>query len=355
MATAPARRSGTSGEWHAASGPSGEYENWTVDLSPYAGGEVEVAITYASDDLIQWSGVAVDDIVVSTGSGTTSFEADGDPLDGWVVPGAPDGSEPNPDDWIVTGADVALQITKVIEGSLARQPEIIEFLAGTFGRYPFSAAGGIVDDTHELHFALETQTRPIYSREFFTDSFSGEGVVVHELAHQWFGDSVSVANWQHIWLNEGFATYAEWLWADHDGSFSTQSSFDFYYGVFPEDDPFWSLRIGDPGAEDLFDLAVYLRGAMTLHELRLKVGDSVFFGILQTWVSAHAGGNVTIPEFIALAERLSGQELDAFFTTWLFTPGRPDLGAPLAAAARSGPAGGSEARSLPPPDPDRRR
>ena len=103
----------------------------------------------------------------------------------------------------------------------------------------------------------------------------------------------------------------------------------------------------------MFDLAVYLRGAMTLHELRLKVGDTAFFLILKTWASSHAGGNVTIPEFIALAERLSGQDLDAFFTTWLFTPGRPELGAPLASAARSGPPAGS--RPLPPLDTGRRR
>ena len=343
---------GTTGSWNAASGPSGDYEKWTIDLSPYAGSNVEVAISYASDDSIQWSGVAVDDIVVSTGAGTTSFEADGNPFDGWVVPGAPAGSAPNPNDWILTAAGVPLQITKVINGSLARQPEIIEFLAGTFGRYPFTASGGIVDDTHELHFALENQTRPIYSREFFTDPLNGDLVVVHELAHQWFGDSVAVADWRQIWLNEGFATYAEWLWTEHDGTIATQDWFDFYYYGTPEDDPFWTIRIGDPGKADMFDLAVYLRGAMTLHELRLKVGDTAFFSILKTWYSSHAGGNATIPEFTALAEQLSGQDLDAFFTTWLYTPGRPELGAPFAPALRSGPA---RSRPLPSPDTGLRR
>ena len=94
--TAPARPRARRVPGHAASGPSGDYEKWTVDLSPYAGSSVEVAISYASDDLVQWSGVAVDDVVVSTGAGTTSFEADGDPFDGWVVPGAPAGQRAQP-------------------------------------------------------------------------------------------------------------------------------------------------------------------------------------------------------------------------------------------------------------------
>jgi hypothetical protein len=94
---------GSTGEWWAASGSSDGYERWSVDLSAYAGGEVEVSISYASDDVVQAGGVFVDDIVVSTGEGTTSFEADGDTQDGWTVPGAPASSEPNPNDWAVSG------------------------------------------------------------------------------------------------------------------------------------------------------------------------------------------------------------------------------------------------------------
>jgi Peptidase family M1 domain/Peptidase M1 N-terminal domain len=326
---------GTSGHWWAVSGESGGYEQWSVDLSAYAGTSVEVSISYASDDLVQLPGAFVDDIVVSTGAGTTSFEDDGNTFDGWTVPGAPPGSEPNPNDWIVgTSADTPPPLGPVIDAAFARQPEIIAFESSIFGSYPFSAAGGIVDDLSGLGFALENQTRPIYSKGFFTDPFRADSVIVHELAHQWYGDSLTVAQWQHIWLNEGFATYAEWLWSEREGLGTVQENFDFFYDVvFPPDDPFWQVIIGDPGPDMLFDIAVYYRGAMTLQQLRLAVGDRAFFRILRTWATTRAGGNVTTDEFIALAEQISHQDLDALFETWLFTPGKPELSA--ASSARS--------------------
>ncbi|HEU4449230.1 MAG TPA: M1 family metallopeptidase [Gaiellaceae bacterium] len=327
---------GTTGSWHAVSGGSDGYEQWNVDLSAYAGKDVVVSISYASDDLIQRQGVFVDDVVVSTGEGSTSFEDDGDTLDGWTVPGAPDGSAPNENDWIVgTAADTPEPVGFQVEASFALQDDIIEFLANRFGSYPFSAAGGIVDDFNGLGFALENQTRPIYAVDFFFDPVSAEDVVVHELAHQWYGDSLTVAAWQHIWLNEGFATYAEWLWSEDVGRGTAQEIFDFFYSAIPEDDPFWAVTIGDPGPDLLFDFAVYARGAMTLHQLRLAVGDEDFFRILRRWATKYEGGNVTTDQFIALAEKVSGEELDELFQTWLFTDTRPESPSPVSAAARA--------------------
>jgi Peptidase family M1 domain/Peptidase M1 N-terminal domain/Immune inhibitor A peptidase M6 len=317
----------TGGEWWAASGASDGWEQWQVDLSAYAGSTVEVAITYASDESVQLAGAFVDDIVVSTGEGSTSFEEDGDTFDGWTVPGAPAGSPPNPNDWIAgTVADTPEPLGAAVQASFSRQPEIIDFLSGMFGRYPFSAAGGIVDDA-DIGFALENQTRPIYSWFFFLFPGLGDSVVVHELAHQWYGDSLAVARWQHIWLNEGFATYAEWLWAEREGLATVQEIFDDFYSI-PAEDPFWSLTIGDPGPDALFDGAVYDRGAMTLHQLRLVVGDGDFFRILRRWATSRRGGNVTTPQFIRLAERVFGQQLDALFNAWLFTPEKPALFGP---------------------------
>jgi hypothetical protein len=226
-------------------------------------------------------------------------------------------------DWIVGGTEDAPPTTgDVITGSLARQPEIIGFLSDIFGRYPWRSAGAIIDD-EPIGFALETQTRPVYDFGFFSDSVNGDSVVVHELAHQWVGDSLRVKRWQHIWLNEGFATYAEWLWAEHEGLDTPQAIADFFYNVIPEDDPFWQLTIGDPGPEGLFDFAVYARGAMTLQALRVAVGDADFFRILKVWTAWRAGRTTTTEKFIALAERISGEQLDELFETWLFTPGRP--------------------------------
>ena len=322
--------SGTSGAWWAATGARDGWEQWDVDLSAWAGKTVEVSISYASDDVVQRNGLFVDDIVSSTGAGTTSFEADGDVFDGWTVPGAPAGSQPNPNDWIVgTVADTPPNSGQIARGSFARQPEILAFEASNFGRYPFKAGGGIVDDLPGVGFALENQTRPVYAREFFTDSISADDVVVHELAHQWYGDNVALKRWQDVWLNEGFATYAEWLWSEREGLGTAQDNFDFWYGIFADDDPIWTLPIGDPGPDRLFDFAVYVRGAMTLHQLRLAVGDAAFFKTLQQWAKTRGGGNGTTPQFIRLAEKISGQDLDPLFQAWLFDPTKPFVPAPL--------------------------
>jgi aminopeptidase N len=222
---------------------------------------------------------------------------------------------------------------EIADGSLARQAEIIDFLAGQFGPYPFSSGGGIVDDADNLFFALEVQTRSIYPKDFFTNSVDGDFVVVHENAHQWYGDSVALAEWKHMWLNEGFATYAEWLWGEREGFGTTQEVFDFFYNEIPADDPFWEVVIGDPGIPNLFNGAVYVRGAMTLQALRNQVGDRDFFRILRAWATRKAGGNGTTGQFVALAERISGQQLDELFNTWLFTAGRPALSPAAAATA----------------------
>ena len=201
------------------------------------------------------------------------------------------------------------------EASLDLQAEMIAFLEETFGSYPFNSAGAIVDDD-SVGYALETQTRPVYSR------VAREGTVAHELGHQWFGNAVSPERWADIWLNEGWATYVEWLWSQDSGGDSAQASFDAIMEI-PADDPFWDLAIADPGPLGLFHGAVYDRGAATLHALRVKVGDGAFFAASQEWLTRYDDSTATTDDFQAVFEEVSGQDLSAFFDVWVRTPTKP--------------------------------
>jgi aminopeptidase N len=235
-----------------------------------------------------------------------------------------------------------------IDSSLAKQGEILDLLGDAFGPYPFRTVGGIVEGQDDLFFALETQTRPVYSKLFWLDGDgepqNGDGVVVHELAHQWYGDDVAVHRWQDIWLNEGFATYAEWLWAQHVGEGTPQQIFEATYDSIPEDDEFWTSVIADPGVERLFDNPVYVRGAMTLQVLRREVGSATFFRILREWHSTQSGGTGTTEEFIALAEEIAGRDLnEQVWDPWLFTAGKPPLTGTSAAKAQAGAAAANSA------------
>jgi aminopeptidase N len=204
----------------------------------------------------------------------------------------------------------------ITRASLALQPEMIDFFDDIYGPYPFTSFGAIVDDDEDAGYALETQTRPIYS------GAAHESTVAHELAHQWVGNSVTPTTWRDIWLNEGFATYSEWLWTHHQGGPSPQQRFEDVMSI-PASDEFWDVAPGDPGAADLFHPAVYDRGAATLQALRNRIGDADFSTLLRHWAVQNEDGNVSTRNLVALAERISGRQLDDFFDTWLYTPSKP--------------------------------
>ncbi|WP_353900611.1 M1 family metallopeptidase [Micromonospora harpali] len=207
------------------------------------------------------------------------------------------------------------------DASIARTVEVADYLEGVFGPYPFGSYGGVVVDDPGIRFALETQSRPVYSANFFRRG-ANSGVVAHELAHQWFGDSVSLARWSDIWLNEGFATYAEWLWLEHDGGRTVQQSFDGeYVGASAS---LWRTPPGRPGAANLFGDSVYQRGAMTVHALRTTVGDEAFFRIVRGWAADRRDGNGTTADFVAHAEQVSGRQLDGLFDAWLYGTEQPE-------------------------------
>ncbi|XXG08007.1 M1 family metallopeptidase [Micromonospora sp. SH-82] len=204
--------------------------------------------------------------------------------------------------------------------SIAATVRVADYLETLFGPYPVQAYGGVAIADHRIRYALETQSRPVYGPSFFAQGSNVE-VVVHELAHQWFGNSVALTRWSDIWLNEGFATYAEWLWREHDGGPRVQQTFDARYAeASPQ---LWSTPPGRPGPENLFSESVYQRGAMTVHALRLAVGDDAFFRILKTWAAEKRDANATTDEFVALAERISGKQLDDVFDPWLYGTRRP--------------------------------
>jgi aminopeptidase N len=213
------------------------------------------------------------------------------------------------------------------EASLERTSEILEWASGVFGPYPFEAMGGVAAPPDGIGFALENQTRPVYGAKFFSRG-SNPYVVVHENAHQWFGDSISVRDWRDIWLNEGFAAYAEWMWSEKVGEGTAQELFDYTYQHYRDNADFWQVKPGDPGVDNQFDAAVYDRGAMALHQLRIAMGEHDFDVLLKKWVGKHTYGNASVSEFLTLAHQIAGKDVGPLLASWLYLPSRPEVAAP---------------------------
>jgi aminopeptidase N len=203
---------------------------------------------------------------------------------------------------------------------LRRTPAIVAWLTRQFGPYPYSSTGGVMTWL-DTGFALENASRPTYP--FLGWGASARDVVVHELAHQWFGDAVSVHRWRDIWLNEGFASWVEWRYAEAHGGVPAQDRLLRRHRSTPARSSFWNLQIGRPGAQHLFAWPVYGRGAMTLQALRHRVGEADFNRLLRSWVRLHRGGTASGAQFERLAEQVSGKQLDGFFDAWLRTSGKP--------------------------------
>src|SRR5512132_2350982 len=201
---------------------------------------------------------------------------------------------------------------------LGKLPAIVRFYSSIYGPYPFDAVGAVVDDAKNVGYALETQTKPVF------DEPPDEATLAHELSHMWYGDSVTLRRWPDIWLHEGFATWSEWIWSEHQGNKSAHHIFKTLYNTPAQDTAFWTPPPANPGTPVfMFNGTIYNRGAMTLQALREKIGDEAFFRILRAWAAEHRYGNVTTAQFIALAERVSGRDLRHFFSVWLYQPEKP--------------------------------
>lgn len=218
-------------------------------------------------------------------------------------------------------------LAEVAIADTERLPDVLAFLTERFGPYPFEAYGHLVVD-FPFGGALETQTLSVFG----SDTVSGPGafgiddsvssIVVHELAHQWFGNHVGLADWGDIWLNEGFATYIEWLWVEHDVGVPVD---DIATALIDQAGDLLDLPPGSPEPAEIFDVSVYYRGALTLHALRLEVGDDTFFATMRAWVDRFGGSTATTEDFVALASEQAGRDLTALFETWLLAPGLPAL------------------------------
>ena len=199
---------------------------------------------------------------------------------------------------------------------------MFEAFTDLFGPYPYDTYGYLALWDPQFAFALETQTLSIFMNR---RAWEKEYIHVHELAHQWFGNYITVDNWSEIWLNEGFATYSEYLYKE-----ATSPTYDIYAGMRDLEaqrgsSDWYGVLPGDPGPEDLFATAVYYRGALTLHALRMTIGDDAFFTSVRKYVDDFGGKSVTTADFVQVVESVSGADLEDFFDSWLFGTPMPDL------------------------------
>jgi aminopeptidase N len=199
-----------------------------------------------------------------------------------------------------------------------RQPQMVGLFAEVFGDYPFDSYVVVVTDD-QLEIPLEAQGVSIFGANHVDGQRSWERLVAHELAHQWFGNSLTIGRWQDIWLHEGFACYAEWLWSEHVGEGTADELARRHHRRLAELDQ--DLVVADPGPDLMFDDRLYKRGALTLHALRLVLGDDGFFGMLREWVARHRFGTVTTAQF---TEHVSGYaNVTELLRQWLWMPELP--------------------------------
>lgn len=204
----------------------------------------------------------------------------------------------------------------------ARQPAMMELFQELFGPYPFGEYAVVVTE-EGLDVPVEAQGLSLFGANHVDGARGSERLVAHELAHQWFGNSVTVADWRHIWLNEGFAKYAEWLWSERSGGPTADrlaATAHRKLSSHPQD-----LRLSDPGRKRMFDDRLYERGGLVLHAVRCALGEEAFFRMLRGWAGVHRGGTVTTCAFTTHAARFAVRPLDDLFTAWVEETALPPL------------------------------
>jgi aminopeptidase N len=217
-------------------------------------------------------------------------------------------------------AAVPRPLLKAFRHDFGRQPEMMTLFTELFGPYPFGEYAVVVTGD-ELEVPVEAQGVSIFGSNHVDGRRGFERLVAHELAHQWFGNSVGLASWRDIWLNEGFAAYAEWLWSERSDGMPAAAKAEEVrrdLATRPQD-----LVIGDPPTRDMFDDRVYQRGALTLHALRQELGDEAFFAMVREWTGEHRHGTASTQDLIAHARWYSPIDLTPLFDAWLYSPALP--------------------------------
>jgi aminopeptidase N len=203
----------------------------------------------------------------------------------------------------------------------ARQPEMMQLFVELFGPYPLADGYTVVVTEDVLEIPLEAQGISIFGSNHCDGTRTSERLIAHELAHQWFGNSVTARQWRDIWLHEGFACYAEWLWSEHSGGRSADELARHYHQKL-RDSP-QHLLLADPGARDMFDDRVYKRGALTLHALRGRLGDEKFFALLKDWTTRYRHANAATDDFTGLAAGYCDESLTQLWDRWLYSRAVP--------------------------------
>lgn len=204
-----------------------------------------------------------------------------------------------------------------VQRAFSRQAQMMAVFSELFGPYPFTTYTAVVVDD-ELEIPVEAQGMSIFGINHVNGN---ERLIAHELAHQWFGNSLTLARWHDIWLHEGFAAYAEWLWSEASGGDRADDHAEHWHrklAALPQD-----FTLGDPGSQRIFDNRVYKRGALTVHALRRVLGDRAFFVMLREWTTAYRHGVVSTEEFIDLAMSYTTGSLEDFFSSWLYRKSLP--------------------------------
>ncbi|MEQ4721225.1 M1 family metallopeptidase [Nonomuraea sp. B19D2] len=202
-----------------------------------------------------------------------------------------------------------------VRHDFGRQGEMMAVFTERFGPYPFTGYVAVVADD-DLDIPVEAQGMSIFGRNHVDGRRGFERLIAHELAHQWFGNSLTVSCWSDIWLQEGFATYAEWLWSEASGGPSAADHARRWHqrlAGLPQD-----FVLADPGVGMLFDDRVYKRGALTVHALRRALGDAEFFPALRAWTTAHRHGNVTTQDLAAHLQRHTARPVGPLLSAWLY-------------------------------------